>query len=226
MSLRERFVNFVVRVFLRVSCKLDVQELNRMPLKGPAIFISNHTSNIEGPLYYVFLRPRKTIALAKKELWDKPFTRLAMNAWNSIPVERGGFDMKSMRSCFSVLGEGNILCIAPEGTRSRDGVLQRGMPGTTFFASRESVPIYPMVQWGLGDLSTNLRRWRRTEVHVRVGDPFLVGKTGGGRLSADERQAMADEMMYRLAALLPEHLRGCYADLSKMGWEYVKPLES
>ena len=223
MTFRELWVNTIVSLFFRLTCTVRIEGADKVPAGGPAILISNHTTFFEGPLYYVKLRPRRTIALAKKELWNRPFTRAAMTAWRSIPVDRGGMDMTAIRRCFGVLDDGNFLCIAPEGTRSSTGALKKAMPGTTFFASRQGVPIYPMVQWGLRDLSWNIRRFRRTKVHIRVGDPFLVEKAGGGKLTADDRRRMADEMMYRLADLLPENLRGAYADENARTSDFTRP---
>jgi len=149
---------------------------------------------------------------------------MAMKAWGSIPLDRGAMDMKALRACFGVLDDGNFLCIAPEGTRSRSGALKQARPGTALFATRRSVPIYPMVQWGLLNLSSNLKRLKRTEVNFRIGAPFMVEKVGGKKISGDDERKMADEMMCRLAELLPEELRGHYADESTWTAEFIRPL--
>ncbi len=224
MTLRAGLINTLIRLIFRLTCRLDIRDLRKIPKQGPAILITNHTSNLEGPLLYVFLRPRQTIALGKRELWEKPLTRTIMDAWNVIPIERGGMDMKALRACFGVLENGDFLCIAPEGTRSKTGKLKRGQPGTTFFASRQGVPIYPMAQWGVRDLGRHIRRLRPTRVHIRVGEPFLVGMPDGGKPGPEDRQAMADEMMYRIAALLPEEWRGEYADADRATSRYLRPV--
>ncbi len=221
MTIKERIVNFVVSTFFRLTCKVEVRGLENVPLKGPGILISNHTTFYEGPLFYIKLRPRKTRALAKRELWDHTFTRMAMEAWKSVKVDRGGMDMKAIRGCLGVLDDGDFLCIAPEGARSKTGALKKAMPGTTFFASRKGVPVYPFVQWGLLCLPANLKKMRRTPVTIVFGNPFLVVKPAGGKLSSDNREKMADEMMYRLAELLPEDLRGYYADPAGKTSEYT-----
>jgi 1-acyl-sn-glycerol-3-phosphate acyltransferase len=224
MTFKEHFVNFISSSFFKLTCKVEVRGVDNVPLKGPAILISNHTTIYEGPLFYLKLRPRKTRALAKKELWDHTFTRMAMEAWESVKVDRGGMDMKAIRGCFSVLDEGNFLCIAPEGTRSKTGALKKAMPGTTFFASRKGVPVFPFVQWGLLSLPENLKKLRRTSVTIVFGKPFFIEKPGGGKLSSDDREKMADEMMYRLAELLPENLRGHYADPAGKTSDYITEL--
>ena len=224
MTFKERVVNTAINLILRITCKIEMEGAEKIPREGPAILITNHTTNLEGPLFYLSLRPRRTRALAKTELWDHFFTRMAMEAWESVRVDRGGMDMKAIRSCFGVLDDGDFLCIAPEGTRSKNGALKKAMPGTTFFASRQGVPVYTMVQWGLLDLKKNMKKLRRTRVHLRCGDPFLIEKTGGGKIRAEDREKMADEMMYQLADLLPEELRGYYSDESKRTSDFVKPL--
>lgn len=219
MTFRERIVNAVVAGFFRITSKVTVEGLENVPEQGPGIIIANHTSFYEGPLFYIIFRPRRTIALAKKELWGKWATRNVMEAWQSIPVDRAGVDMKAIRSCFNVLDEGNFLCIAPEGTRSLDGKLKRAKPGTTFFASRKGVPIYPVVIWGIREMGMNLKKWRRSDIHIRIGRPFLVEQEG--RLGSGDRQQMADDMMCRLAELLPEELRGHYSDYAERETKFL-----
>ena len=149
MKFKEWLVNGVVSAFFRLTCRLHCDDLDRLPKKGPAIIISNHTSVYEGPLYYVQLRPRRTVALAKKELWDHWATRMAMTAWDSIPVDRQGVDIKAIRRCMGVLDQGNFLCIAPEGHRSKDGSLLRGRPGTTFLQLKL---VFQCIPWFIGGL--------------------------------------------------------------------------
>lgn len=221
MTFKERVINGLIRAALNFTCKIDKKDLNKIPLKGPAILITNHVSNLEGPIFYVNLRPRKTIAMAKSELFDSFFTRTILSTWEAIPVKRGAADMQAMKKCFSVLEENNFLCIAPEGTRSKTGQLLRGKAGTTFIATQQKVPIIPMVHWGLKDLNTNAKKLKRTDVTIKVGRAFYVEKKEEGRINSTDRQNMADEMMYQIAMNLPAEFRGYYSDLSKATTRYL-----
>ncbi len=173
--------------------------------------IVNHVSNLEGPLMYLFMRPRKTIALAKRELWEHPVMRKLMQWWETIPIDRTGMDRAAMDECFAVIKRGDILCLAPEGTRSKHGMLQQGKDGVGYIAGKALVPILPVSHYGIEDFSRNIKRLRRTSVTITVGKPFVI-ELGGRRLSSDVRQAITDEMMRRLAETLPEAYRGFYAD--------------
>ncbi len=222
MPFRERVVNAVIRFLIRVACRLDARDLEQLPADGPGILLANHTTYIEGPMIYVLIRPREATALAKREVWANPLTRFFMNTWHIIPLSRGQVDREAMRAAMRTLDEGRFLGIAAEGTRSRTGVLTKGHPGVTFFAANRNVPIYPIAQWGLPDLKHNLKRFRRTPVTIRVGAPFYVRKPTNEPITGSDRRKMIDEIMYQVAVLLPEELRGYYRDLSQLSTEYLE----
>ena len=210
--MRTFLVNAAIRLAIRLTVKLDREsrnELKKVQKNGPALIISNHMSNIEGPVIYSYLRPRRTIALGKEELWDKWATRQMMEVWQCIPISRAGVDQKAIGACRKILEEGDFLCIAPEGTRSRDGRLIQAKPGVTLFA-RPEIPVYPIAVWGLEKYSANLKKGRRTPMKLRVGEPFFPDFPEG-RLTGEKRQALADSMMRKIAELLPEDYRGYYA---------------
>lgn len=220
MGIRSTVINSTLGVLFRIFVNIDDRDLKKLPLRGPAILITNHTSNIEGPIFYIRLRPRPTIAMAKLELWKVFITRMIMEAWEAVPVRRGRLDRRAIARCAQVLKDGKFLCLAPEGTRSKDGRLLRGQPGAAWFAADKGILIYPMVQWGCRDIFHELSHFRRPKVVVKVGRPFFV-KTPDGHAHGDQLQAMTDEMMYELAACLPAEYRGYYEDLTKRTTEYL-----
>lgn len=221
MGIRATLVNNGINLLFRLFCTIDDRDLRKLPLRGPAILISNHTSNLEGPLFYVRLRPRPTIAIAKIELWKFFATRMLMEAWDAIPVRRGRLDRNAIKRASQVLKNGEYLCIAPEGRRSKDGALLRGQPGATWFAADKGIPIYPMIQWGCRELLPDLLHFRRPKLTIKIGAPFYV-RTPEGHAHGDQLQAMADEMMYQMAILLPPAYRGYYSDLSKLTTHYLQ----
>ena len=172
----------------------------------------NHTSNLEGPMLYAFLQPRKMHALAKQELWEHKFMAYLMDLWASIPVDRQNMGRATMDACFKVLDEQHILAIAPEGTRSHDGRLQEGKGGVAFIAHKKNAPMIPVAVMGFTDFKKNIKRLKRTVITVKVGPVFEIVQKGG-RMDADTRQALAEEIMLRLAELMPPSLRGHYESM-------------
>ncbi|MBN2509222.1 MAG: 1-acyl-sn-glycerol-3-phosphate acyltransferase, partial [Spirochaetales bacterium] len=111
--LLKHIANVLFKLFLFFTVKVDTRELSKIPMTGPGIFITNHTTNIEGPMYYVKLFPRPMTALGKAELWKNPFTRFFMDAWEVIPLSRGSGDMDAIRKGLQALEAGKFLGIAP-----------------------------------------------------------------------------------------------------------------
>lgn len=219
----EKIINSIISFFLRLITKVDTEELKKIPLEGPCILIANHTSILEVPLLYLRLRPRRTIGLGKAELFNSPVGFL-MRLWKAIPVKRGGIDRESMKACFKTLEEGNMLCLAPEGTRNKTGVLKKAKSGIVLFAREAGVPVYPIAHIGTENLAKNMKRLRRTKITVKVGEPFQI-ETGENELNSTLRREVADEVMVQVARLMPEELRGYYKDKIHSECRYVTPVK-
>jgi len=207
-----RVLDALTSTVVRLLCRVDSTQIDRVPERGPLIMITNHVSMLEIPVLRSRLRPRPVSGLAKAEAWDNRLIGWMLDQWGAIPVRRGESDMGALRRCIETLKQDRILAIAPEGTRSGDGRLRRGRPGVVTIALKSGAPLLPVAFYGGEKLKENLTRLRRTPFHVVVGNPFYID-AGGQRIVRDVRQRITDEVMYRLAALLPHEYRGVYADL-------------
>lgn len=221
MRTTERIVNAAIKGLVRIACRIDAAELDAIPREGPLIIATNHITFLEAPIYYTHLMPRPLTAFSKTETWENPFLGWLFDLWEIIPLKRGEADLGALRKGMEVLKQGTILTIAPEGTRSGNGQLARGYPGIVTVALRSGSPIIPTVSYGHEHLKANLRRLRRTDFHIRVGNPFHLKETNG-KLKREIRTQMTDEIMYQLAALLPTSYRGIYSDLSRATEEYLQ----
>lgn len=94
------------------------------------------------------------------------------------------------------------------------------MPGTAILAVRSGVTVLPIVHWGGENYLKNLKRFKRTDFHLRVGEPFKVHVED--KITAEVRQRVVDEMMYKIAELMPAEYRGEYSDMSKAGYKYLR----
>jgi len=224
MSIFQSSVNGIIKVILRIICRIDTSELHKIPGKGPYILVTNHINFLEAPILYIFLRPRRTIALGKAELWDKKFTAFLMNLWEVIPIKRSAVDIQGMKNCVKVLEGGDFLCLAPEGTRSRTGELQKGKAGVIMFAQKGNAPIIPLAHWGGENFGSNLKRLRRTPITIKVGSPVEISIPEGVRADGDVRQKIADEVMIQIARLMPEKYHGKYKDQTGEEPLYLKQL--
>lgn len=211
-----------IRLGLGILCRIDAADIRKIPARGPLIVYSNHTGSLEVPMLYELLYPRPATGWAKVESWDTPFLNWLFSLWNIIPVRRGEVDMGALRKALQALQAGYIFGLAPEGTRSRTGKLIRARAGAVTLATLSGAPLYPIAHWGGENFMENLRRLKRTDFHLRVGDPFRI-ETDGKKISGEMRQEIADEMMIRLALLMPPEYRGEYADVDGRP-KYLKSL--
>jgi 1-acyl-sn-glycerol-3-phosphate acyltransferase len=200
----------IARAILGLACRLDRSELAKVPKKGPLIIVTNHVNFLEAPLLYAFLYPRDISGFAKADTWRNPFLGLLATIWECVPVERGANDIQAMRRALEALSRGKMLNVMPEGTRSHDGRLGRGHGGVVAMALRSGAPIVPIAHFGGESFWRNLRRGKRTDVRFRVGEAFRLRQPEPGRAKSDRFEA-SEEIMLRLAQLLPPKYRGEYA---------------
>jgi 1-acyl-sn-glycerol-3-phosphate acyltransferase len=211
---------FLIKIWIRLTCRVDTTVLQKVQMHGPLIVITNHTGQIEVPILFSYLQPRKITAWAKAEAFDNLFLKVIFTLWKIIPVRRGEADIQSLKLAVKMIKEGYIFGIAPEGTRNKTGRLLRALPGTVLLALHSGAPIIPIVHWGGENYLSNLKKFKRTDFHIRVGEPFRL-KVEGLKVTGEIRQQIADEMMVEIAKMLPEEYRGEYNDLSKASQKFI-----
>jgi 1-acyl-sn-glycerol-3-phosphate acyltransferase len=221
MNALQTFVSGMIWTGTNLSCHIDSPQLARVPARGPLILAVNHINSLEVPLLLSQLYPRRMIGLAKIETWNSKFMGWLFDLYDAIPIRRGEVDLEAMRRCLNSLSAGDILAVAPEGTRSYNGKLLPGRPGIVLLALRSGAPILPVVHWGGERYGHNLKRLKRTDFHIRVGTPFTLD-AHGERVTSEIRQAMADEIMYQMAVLMPDEYRGQYADCDPPPQKYLQ----
>ena len=119
--MRRLIVDTVIRVLLKLICRVRAPGIGRVPRHGPLILSVNHINFLEIPVLYTLLRPRRVIGLAKVETWDNPALRVLANLWGAIPLRRGWADTMAFRKAEEVLMGGGIIGLTPEGTRNETG---------------------------------------------------------------------------------------------------------
>lgn len=208
-----RVVRGIIGLVLRILARIEVEGEQYIPEKGPFLLVTNHLHWLDPPLLAAVFPYRPYVFAAEK--WERHwFLGPFMASLDAIFVRRGEVDRKALRQALAVLEGGGVLGLAPEGTRSKTGALQRGRSGAAYMAYRTGVPLVPVVTMGQEEVFPCLRRLRRATVRVVYG-PAFAATTTQGKASAAEVHAFADEIMYRLAALLPPKYRGVYRDVDE-----------
>jgi 1-acyl-sn-glycerol-3-phosphate acyltransferase len=210
LEAKRRFLRFLIRVIgFNLLVKLDrVEGLNNIPKEGPAIIMMNHIAFLD-PIVVLHVIPRNIVPLAKAEVYNYPIIGIFPRIWNVIPVRREEVDRRAIQQALEVLRAGEIILVAPEGTRGPS--LKQGKEGIAYLASRSGAPVVPTAVMDTSGFPSFRfsKRWKAPGAHVRFGRPFRF-KIDGQRPSRDQMRLMTDEAMYALAALLPPPLQGIY----------------
>lgn len=204
---------FIVRIFVYFFADMTVIDRENIP-KGPFLAASNHIGRLDAALVFVILKDRRDIfAIVAEKYRTNPFWIFLVKNLNLTFVDRFNADLKAVRQCVNHLKSGGVVVLAPEGTRSPDARLAEGKPGTSYIASRANAPILPVALVGCEDgvFFPNLKRLRRTKVTVRIGKPFYLPPLNG-RPREEILQTHTDEIMCRIAALLPPERHGFYTN--------------
>lgn len=208
---RRAFCRFLLRTIgFTLIARIDrIEGLENVPKSGPAIILINHIAFID-PFVVLFVLPRNIVPMAKVEVYDYPVVGIFPRIWGVIPVRREGVDRQAIRKAIEVLEAGEIILIAPEGTRGP--YLKNAKEGIAYIAGKTGVPVVPVALEGTPGFPTfrTSARWKEPGAQVRFGKPFRF-KSDIDHPNRAMLKKMTDEAMIVLARLLPEKRRGEYA---------------
>jgi 1-acyl-sn-glycerol-3-phosphate acyltransferase len=207
-----RLVLFLLRVILRSGAHVEIRGRENIPARGPLIVAINHTSHVDIVVMAASLPyPVEFIALA--DLLSVPVTRLVLHAYGVIPVHRDQIDRNVLRRALDVLEAGGVLALAPEARMSASGALERARPGVGYLALRSGAPVMPVGITGTDRILRDLKQLHRPQMTVTFGPPSTLSEEIGAiKNRRAQRQAAADEIMVRIARILPPDYRGEYAE--------------
>lgn len=122
--------------------RIKVIGKENFPKQGGVLLCTNHIDNLDPPVVGITC-PRPVHFMAKEELFDAPILKTVLPKVNAFPIKRGMSDRQALRKALSILKAGKVVGLFPEGTRSKDGVLQKGLAGAGFFALRGEAVVMP-----------------------------------------------------------------------------------
>lgn len=190
------------KIIFKVFFRLRIIGAENVPEKGPMLLCANHQSFIDPPLAGVAL-PRGLYFMARHDLFTIPVFGKIISRVHAFPVKRSGAgDPTAFKHIFRLLEQGRAVLVFPEGTRSKDGNLQRGMPGAGFIAYHAKVPVIPCYIYGSWDvLPRNRNMVRFHQLKVFFGSPVCLEKYYLQEKNKATYQEISNAIMAEIAGL-------------------------
>lgn len=211
------FLRWIIRSILNLIAKVEIYGYENLPQSGAFVIATNHLGILDSAMLFYAL-DRWDVFIPVAEKWEQnPLFRFLGKYFNLIFIDRFNPDLKALRKIIKLMEAGNILVIAPEGTRSRSATMAEGKPGVSYLAAKLNRPVTPVGLAGTEDkvIVDNLKHFRRSHIVVHAGKAFSLPP-----LPVKDRDAalrrFTDEIMCHIAALIPEKYRGVYAEHSRL----------
>lgn len=209
----KKFIVWFIRFVINLIAKVKASGYENLPDKGGFVIAVNHLGFLDAPMaYYALNNWNLFIPVAEK--WEESaILRWLGKYLNAIFIDRFNLDLKAMREMIKRMEEGQTLIIAPEGTRARDEKMAQGKPGVAYLAAKMGWTIVPVAISGTEDriVIHNLKRLKRSSIQLTAGKSFTLPPFPKEHRE-EKLQEYTDEIMCRIAVLLPEHNRGYYAE--------------
>ena len=206
------FVRLVIRVLLKLLTRIEIRGRENVPESGGFIIASNHLGIVDAVIVFYALDQWELFIPVAEKWFDVALYRWLGKYLNFIFIDRFHPDPKAMREIIRRMNEGQVLVIAPEGTRSRTGALIEGKPGVSYLAAKSGFPIVPVAIAGSEDkyVFGGLKRFKRARITVTAG-PILTLPPLRREGRDEALKQYTEEIMCRIAAMLPEKYWGVYA---------------
>ena len=209
MKLIYRFAWCWFRVVFAIYFRWRVYHPERVPLSGPVILAANDASFIDPPLVGAGLK-REINYLARESLFRFPVVGATLRAVNSVPVDRDGGGAAGLKAILGRLLAGGGIILFPEGTRTRDGLLQPARSGIGLTVIKSDAPVVPVRVFGTFEAYGRYSRFPRPHpIAVKYGQPMLFeqlraeAKTCSKARLKEIYQQIAKDIMTAIAKLEP-----------------------
>jgi 1-acyl-sn-glycerol-3-phosphate acyltransferase len=164
----------VVSVVMRVLFRLDVKGSTFIPRSGPAVLVANHQGYLD-PVFLQMGTTRTIRYMMTSAFYDIRPARPVFKLFEAIRVPEEGSQRDSVKAALTVLREGGLLGIFPEGRLTLDGSVGPVLPGAAYLAAKGNAPVVPAcIDGSFNVMGKSQRRFRQARVRVRYGPPITI----------------------------------------------------
>jgi 1-acyl-sn-glycerol-3-phosphate acyltransferase len=196
----------LVRGYLAVWHRLRISGQNYLPNEPPFVLAANHTSHLDTLILAASLpwRCRNCVfPIAAGDVFFETPLRSAFSAvlLNALPMWRKKCGPHALEQLRQRLQDGSAIYILfPEGSRSRDGTVQRFRAGLGMLIAETNVPVVPCYLKGCFQAWSANSPWPRPwPIRLYIGAPRTFAETPNDRAGWQQIAATMEEDIRALA---------------------------
>lgn len=201
----------IVKWLYKHLTHVTVENEDQMPEEGPVIITLNHLSRLDFPALIMTERYNDIYCVAGDTYRTFPVFGKMIDDADMIWIDRTKADFAAIKRIMTELKNGNIIALAPEGTRSKTQALLQGKEGVTMIASKTRVSLISLGVIGTEKWMDAIKHFHKPRITLRFGPTYELPRIDPENREESLRTA-TDEVMCRIAALLPNHYHGFYKD--------------
>lgn len=185
-AMPEEFFTILIDIFLNIFYRIRLNQWKNIPHEGPLILTPNHVSYIDGLITRYAFPHRKIRYVVYEDYYKAPLFGWFLKIGDSIKIKENSKD--SIKEIIRALEKGDALCIFPEGSLTRTGILgpfKKGLELILRLAPKETkvIPLYIDGLWGsIFSFKDEKFFWKRPKRF-----PYPVSLYFGEALSKDLR---------------------------------------
>lgn len=149
-QLPQSLVRFLVARILAFRYRLTVIGLRNMPAQGGVLMLGNHISWVDWAMVQM-ASPRPVRFVMEREIYERWYLKTFLDFFGVVPISRGS-SRHAIKAVSELLDQGEVVCLFPEGTISKNGQLSEFKRGFELAAraahSGVILPFYLRGLWG------------------------------------------------------------------------------
>jgi 1-acyl-sn-glycerol-3-phosphate acyltransferase len=187
----------LTRFLCKVIGRMEIIGEENFPKEGGVILASNHQSYID-PIVLGSAAKRSLFYLARDTLFNTRIKNFIMTGVHSIPMKRDTGDIKALKKAIEMLKNGKVITIFPEGTRSKDGSIQKGKEGVALLGVKSKCKILPAKLYGTDRILPKGKKFiKPAKLIVKYGMPIdcsIYNGEGNKKLYSEIAEKVIDDI--------------------------------
>lgn len=137
-------------------------------LRGGNLIVANHERFSDPFVVGTCFWYRRTFCLAAEVVMKNPLVAFLLKGMGCIRIDRTISDIEAIKKSVSLLKEGHVLVMFPQGGIDRSGEMDKVKGGSIIIAMQAGVPIVPMY-------TRKRKHWYNRQLAV-IGEPLVCSE--------------------------------------------------